>query len=157
MVISEVDKKIIRALQNDFPIVSEPYKAIAGEIGISEESLMQRLALMKERGVLRKMGAVLRHMDVGFKANALVVWVVPEEIMDEVAKKMCAHPAVTHCYDRNTAPNWPYNFYTMIHGDSEEYCAKLVKQLSDETGIKEYELQFTEKEWKKTSMKYYME
>ena len=57
MVISEVDKKIIRALQNDFPIVSEPYKAIAGEIGISEESLMQRLALMKETGVLRKMGA----------------------------------------------------------------------------------------------------
>ena len=154
---TETDKKIIRALQSDFPICSEPYKVIAEDIGISQEELLQRLEDMKKEGFLRKMGAVLRHVEVGFKANALVVWVVPPERMDEVAAKMCAHSEVTHCYDRNTAPDWPYNFYTMIHMDSKESCIEFARELSEETGIDQYELQFTEREWKKTSMQYFME
>lgn len=157
MSIAEVDKKIVKALQNDFPIVAEPYKEVARRIGISEESLLNRLQGMKEEGILRKMGAVLRHIEAGFKANALGVWVVPPEQMDEVAKKMCAHPEVTHCYDRNTAPDWPYNFYTMLHGETEEECRQVAQMLSQETGIEQYELQFTEKEWKKTSMQYFMD
>lgn len=157
MEFSDTDKRIVRALQSDFPICSEPYKKIAEDIGISEEALLHRLGEMKETGILRKMGAVLRHMEVGFKANALVVWVVPPERMDEVAVQMCAHPEVTHCYDRNTAPDWPYNFYTMIHMDTQESCIQFAKELSAETGISQYELQFTEKEWKKTSMKYFVE
>ena len=155
--IDDMDKQIIRALQGNFPIVSQPYKQIAEEIGIDEETLLRRLNSMKETGVLRKMGAVLRHLDVGYRANALGVWVVAPEHMDEVAEKMCDHPEVTHCYDRNTTPDWPYNFYTMLHGQTEKDCIELARQLSEETGIKDYQLQFTEKEWKKTSMKYFMD
>ena len=157
MSISEQDKKIVRALQSDFPICSEPYKEIAEKIGISQGELLQRLEEMKQEGILRKMGAVLRHVEVGYRANALIVWVVPPERMDEVAAKMCAHSEVTHCYDRNTAPDWPYNFYTMIHMETPESCIQFARELSEETGISQYELQFTEKEWKKTSMKYFME
>ena len=155
--IDDIDRQIVKALQNDFPIVSRPYKQIADNIGIDEDSLLKRLEAMRLSGVLRKMGAVLRHMDVGFKANALVVWVVPPDRMGEVAERMCSHPEVTHCYDRNTTPEWPYNFYTMIHGITEESGIELAKELSDETGITDYKLQFTEKEWKKTSMRYFSE
>ena len=117
---------------------------------------MARLRLMKEDGALRKMGAVLRHREVGFRANALGVWVVPEERMDQVAEIMCSHMAVTHCYDRNVMPDWPYNFYTMIHGTSREDCQQIAQDLAKETGISQYELLYTGREWKKTSMKYFV-
>ena len=108
MEITELDKKIVRAMQDELPLVAEPFKLIAEEIDSTEEEVLARLRLMKEDGALRKMGAVLRHREVGFRANALGVWVVPEERMDQVAEIMCSHMAVTHCYDRNVMPDWPY-------------------------------------------------
>lgn len=155
--LNEIDKKIVRAMQGDFPIVAEPYKQIAAEVGISEDELLQRLQKMKEMGAIRKMGAVLKHREIGFAANVLCVWVVPEERMDEVAKNMCSHMAVTHCYDRNTMPDWPYNFYTMIHGSSREECEKIAEQLAKENNLSQRHMLFTGKEWKKTSMKYFCE
>ena len=97
MEITELDKKIVRAMQDELPLVAEPFKLIAEEIDSTEEEVLARLRLMKEDGALRKMGAVLRHREVGFRANALGVWVVPEERMDQVAEIMCSHMAVTHC------------------------------------------------------------
>ena len=156
MEITELDKKIVRAMQDELPLVAEPFKLIAEEIDSTEEEVLARLRLMKEDGALRKMGAVLRHREVGFRANALGVWVVPEERMDQVAEIMCSHMAVTHCYDRNVMPDWPYNFYTMIHGTSREDCQQIAQDLAKETGISQYELIYTGREWKKTSMKYFV-
>ena len=156
MEITELDKKIVRAMQDELPLVAEPFKLIAEEIDSTEEEVLGRLQLMRASGALRKMGAVLKHREVGFKSNALCVWVVPEERMDEIAEIMCRHMAVTHCYDRNIMPGWPYNFYTMIHGTSREDCDSIAKQLSEETGIGEYTMLYTGREWKKTSMKYFM-
>ena len=156
MEITELDKKIIRAMQDELPLVAEPFKLIAEEIESTEEEVLERLNLMHKSGALRKMGAVLKHQEVGFRANALCVWVVPEKRMDEVAKIMCRHMAVTHCYDRNIMPGWPYNFYTMIHGTSRKECDSIARQLSEETGIEQYRMLYTGREWKKTSMKYFM-
>ena len=72
--ISELDRKIVRLLQGDFPLVAEPYKVLAAEIGITEEQLLARIAAMREEKKIRKMGAVLRHREVGFTANCLCVW-----------------------------------------------------------------------------------
>lgn len=156
MEITELDKKIVRAMQDELPLVAEPFKLIAEEIGSTEEEVLARLHLMQECGALRKMGAVLKHREVGFAANALCVWQVPDERMDEVAKIMCSHMAVTHCYDRNVTEDWKYNFYTMIHGSSREECEQIAQQLADEAGVKERQMLYTGKEWKKTSMKYYV-
>lgn len=156
MEITELDKKIVRAMQDELPLVAEPFKLIAEEIDATEEQVLARLRLMQADGALRKMGAVLKHREVGFRANALGVWIVPEERMNEVADIMCAHMAVTHCYDRNVTPDWPYNFYTMIHGTSREDCQQIAAVLSEETGISQYELLYTGREWKKTSMKYFV-
>lgn len=83
--ISALDKKIIRLLQGEFPLVAEPYKMLAEKIGITEEDLLARIASMREEKKIRKVGAVLRHREVGFTANALCVWDVPDAQMDEVA------------------------------------------------------------------------
>ena len=155
MELSDIDKKIIVAMQDQLPVVPEPVKAVAEGIGMTEELLLSRLQAMKEAGALRKLGAVLRHRQVGMKANVLCVWQVPEQRLGEVAEIMCSIPAVTHCYDRNTAPNWPYNFYTMIHGSSREECEAIANQLAQETGLTQYEMLFTGKEWKKPSMNYF--
>lgn len=155
--VSELDKQVIRALQGEFPLVPEPYKVLAEGIGISEELFLERVQAMSEDKKIRKMGAVLRHREVGFKANVLVAWVAPRERLDEIARQMAAHSAVTHCYDRNTAPGWPYNLYTMVHGCSREECERIAEDLGRETGLTEKAMLYSKHEWKKTSMKYFCE
>lgn len=153
---TELDKKIVRALQGDFPLVAEPYKAMADSIGISEELFLSRVKKLTEQKKIRKMGAVLRHREVGFAANVLVAWQVePPERLDEVAELMAKSPSVSHCYDRNTAPGWPYNLYTMIHGHSRQECEDIVSRLSAETGVDKRVMLYSKKEWKKTSMRYF--
>lgn len=155
--LTEIDKKIVRAMQGDFPIVAEPYKQIAADVGITEEELLNRLREFREDGTIRKFGAVLKHREVGFASNVLCVWVVPEERIDEVAKSMCSHMAVTHCYDRHTNEDWPYNFYTMIHAGSRDECELIAQELAEENKLSERIMLYTGKEWKKTSMRYFSE
>lgn len=155
--IEELDRKIIRLLQGEFPLVAEPYKALAEEIGITEEALLARIESMREEKKIRKMGAVLRHREVGFTSNCLCVWNVPDERVDEVGGRMAEHPRVSHCYDRNRTPDWPYNLYTMIHGYSREECEVIAAELAAAAGIEERCMLYTKKEWKKASMRYFME
>ena len=155
--ISILDKKIIRLLQGEFPLVAEPYKILAEKIGITEEDLLARIASMREEKKIRKVGAVLRHREVGFTANALCVWDVPDAQMDEVAHHMAEHPRVSHCYDRNREADWQYNLYTMIHGYSREECETIAAELAAATGIDDRRMLYTKREWKKTSMKYFIE
>ena len=153
----ELDKKIVRAMQEDFPLVREPYKEIAREIGISEELLLERLKAFRQDGRIRKMGAVLQHRTAGFAANVLCAWEVPAERMDEIAAAMSRHPAVSHCYDRNVEPGWPYNLYTMIHGHSRPECEAIAQELGDACGVSKRTMLYSVKEWRKTSMKYFCE
>lgn len=152
-----VDKKIIRAMQDEFPLVAEPYKEIAERIGVTESELLKRLQGYKENGQIRKMGAVLRHREVGFAANVLCAWEVPANRLAEIAAKMAESPAVSHCYDRNTMPDWPYNVYTMIHGHSREECEAIAAKLAAENQLTNRAMLFSVKEWKKTSMRYFTE
>ena len=155
--LDEIDRKITRAMQGDFPLVEEPYKEIAAKVGIGEEELLRRLRRLKENGQIRKMGAVLQHRAAGFTANALCAWVVPPERMDEIARCMCESPAVSHCYDRDTAEDWPYNIYTMIHARSRAECEEIAATLAAECGLSERVMLYSVKEWKKTSMRYFRE
>ena len=153
--ISAKDKAVIRALQGDFPLCEEPYKVLAEQAGMTEEEFIECVKNLSAEKKIRKMGAVLRHREAGFVANALCAWSVPTERLDEVAKEMVKNPAVSHCYDRNTAPNWNYNLYIMVHAKSREECEKIVKSLAISTGIEQFQILYTKKEWKKTSMKYF--
>lgn len=155
--LSEIDKKIIQVLQEDFPLSEEPYKILAEKVGISEEEFLRRVKNFVTENKIRKLGAVLQHRTAGFKSNALCVWEVPPDKLDEIAAIMSAHAAVSHCYDRTPAPNWNYNLYTMIHAKSREECDAIINELSKLTGITNFQALYSKKEWKKTAMKYFIE
>jgi len=153
--LTESDKKIILALQEDFPLCEEPYKVLAERAGMSEDEFLQRVNDFVRDKKIRKLGAVLRHQTAGFKSNALCAWCVPPEKLLDVAAIMTAHESVSHCYDRNPAPNWNYNLYTMIHAKSRAECDAVINELSKLTGITDFQALYSVKEWKKTSMKYF--
>lgn len=155
--LNNIDKKIIAAMQADFPLVKEPYKVIAKQLGITEAELLQRLKSYQASGKLRKMGTVLRHRQVGFAANALCVWQVNEELVHEAGIKLAAHASVTHCYSRLTSKSWPYNLYAMIHASSREECTKLAAEVAETAGLPQPIMLFSIREWKKTSMRYFTE
>jgi DNA-binding Lrp family transcriptional regulator len=153
--IDDVDKKVIRLIQGDLPLDLRPFAVLAVKAGISEEEFVQRVASLKKRGIIRRFGATLRHQEAGFSSNAMVAWIVPEERVEEVGKAMARFRAVTHCYQRKITKRWPYNLYTMIHGDDREECYEIAKKISRKAGIQDYILLFSEKEFKKTSMQYF--
>ncbi len=155
--LDSLDKKIIAVLQGDFPIVAEPYKELAAKIGISEQELLARLNTYYQSGQLRKMGAVLRHREVGYAANALCAWMVPESRLEEVGRLMSGYRAITHCYSRISQPEWPYNFYTMLHAHTRDECRAFADELAQAAGLDKYVLLFSTREWKKTSMNYFPE
>ena len=112
---------------------------------------------VREKRRIRKMGAVLQNRAAGFTANVVSEWVVPPESVDEIARCMCESPAVSHCYDRDTAEDWPYNVYTMIHAKSRDECEEIAAALAAECGLSERVMLYSVKEWKKTSMRYFCE
>ena len=157
MTLNSIDKAVIRALQGDFPLVAEPYKALAESVGLSQEEFLARVQRLAADKKIRKMGAVLRHREVGYGANALCAWIVPKERLDEVAANMSANMAVSHCYDRTTTDNWHYNLYTMIHAKSRDECEQIAEKLANDNNVHEKIMLYSKKEWKKTSMKYFCE
>ncbi len=153
--LDELDKKIIVIMQEDFPLVAEPYREIAERLGIHEDELLGRLKKYHQSGKIRKMGAVLRHREVGYAANALCAWIVPEERIVEIGKMLAKDAVVSHCYARISQPGWPYNFYTMLHAHTRKDCKVLAEDIAKRTGLQEYVMLFSTKEWKKISMQYF--
>lgn len=154
---SYLDKAIIRKLQEDLPLVPRPYEEIACELGITEEELLDKIKELKDKGVIRRFGASLNHRNVGIKGNGMVVWIVPEKELKRVSRIMVSFSEVTHCYERPTYPNWPYNVFTMIHGEDRKTCEKIVERISKVSGIKTYSILYSTEELKKSSMKYFIE
>jgi DNA-binding Lrp family transcriptional regulator len=153
--LSQLEKSVIASIQGDIPITPRPYLEIADKLGISEESLLQTLKDLCARGVIRRFGATLRHQKSGFEANAMTAWQVEEERIEEVGKIMASFREVSHCYRRNPTPQWPYNLYTMIHGQSEEACVRTARRIADKARVSTYTLLFSQLELKKTSMQYF--
>ena len=153
--LTELEKKIIASIQEDIPIISRPYHEISKKLKISEETLLKTLKNLCDRGVIRRFGATIRHQKSGFAANAMVAWIVDEKRVEKVGEKMSSFKEVSHCYRRNPTDEWPYNLYTMVHANSEDACRKIARTMSGETGVENYKLLFSQRELKKTSMKYF--
>ena len=152
--LNEKDKALLKCLQGDMPLVLEPYKKLAEEIGASEEEVLARLSQWMNKGVLRRVGAVLRHQQAGFTANAMIGWRVEEQESDRVGAVLAAHPAVTHCYLRKTPDDWPYNLFCMVHATDQEELEQAIKDLIRLTGIEDLKILRSVVELKKTSVKF---
>ncbi|NLA74311.1 MAG: Lrp/AsnC family transcriptional regulator [Deltaproteobacteria bacterium] len=153
--IDELDRKIIGFLQKDIPVDPAPYLIISKWLGVSEDEVLNRIRRMAEEGIIRRLGATLYHHKAGFRANAMVAWVIPEQKIDEAGNIMARFREVTHCYYRSPQKGWRYNLYTMIHGDTREECFRIAEKMAEKAGETDYSLLFSEKEFKKSSMEYY--
>lgn len=152
--LSELERRIISELQGDIPIVENPFSEISRRLGVEENRLIQVLESFRERGLLRRVGAVLDHYKVGYTCNVMVAWQVNPERVSYFARIASRYSQITHCYRRSAPEIFPYNVYTMIHGHSRRECESIIQEISSLTGTKEYKAYYTKKQYKKTSMKY---
>lgn len=155
--LTKMEKNIIRELQAGLPLVSRPFAQLGERFGLTEQQMMAKVNELKDKGYLRRIGAALRHHRVGYVANAMIVWRIPEDVVEQVGSRLASHPHVSHCYQRKTWPHWPYNFYTMIHRQTREECHQLAAEMAESIGINDYKLLFSTKELKKSSMVYFTE
>jgi DNA-binding Lrp family transcriptional regulator len=153
--LTDLEKKIIASIQEDMAITERPYLQISEKLGISEETLLETLQGLCDRGIIRRFGATLRHQKTGFNANAMAAWQVDEDRVEEVGSKMASFKQVSHCYRRNPTSSWPYNLYTMIHANNREACRQTARRMSRQADVENYALLFSRKELKKTSMVYF--
>jgi len=121
------DRRLLAAIQPGLPLVARPYADVAGRIGLTESEVIMRLNRLREIGVIRRFGVVVRHHEVGYGANAMVVWDVPDTQVRELGRCLAGFDFITLCYRRpRRLPQWRYNLYCMIHGrDREEVVANL--------------------------------
>jgi DNA-binding Lrp family transcriptional regulator len=153
----ELDIAVIRALQGDMPVVPEPYAPAAAAMGMPQEGLLDHLAGMQERGLLRRVAAILYHRRAGFSANGMGVWKVPDEQILDLGCRMAAFRGISHCYQRPTYPDWPYSVFTMAHGRSKEECDAVLDAIAAETGIQERATLYSSTEFKKIRLLYFTE
>jgi DNA-binding Lrp family transcriptional regulator len=153
---SEKEKELIKTLQQDLPLCPEPYRQIADCLGLKEEEVLETIGRWKDEGVIRRFGATVRHHEVGYQANCMVVWKLEDHSLhQETGKILSSFPQVSHCYCRPAFDCWPYTIYTMVHGGSREEIEKTVAEMSVAAGIIDCRKLYSVREWKKTSMKYF--
>jgi len=153
--LSDLELAVIRVVQEDLPNVERPFAAQAESIATDEQTLIDTIRSLKERKLMRRFAAVMNHRSAGFKANAMGVWAVPDNRLDEIGPQMATFSAVSHCYRRPTYDDWPYSVFTMVHGRSARDCEATIEAIRDETGVDEYCLLWSVKEYKKIRLRYF--
>ena len=145
----------LRELQEDIALEPTPYASMAERIGIEEGQILDMANAFIDDGLARRFAAVMHHRQAGFVANAMSVWQVPEDRIEEVGYEMAGFAAVSHCYQRPTYPDWPYNLFGMLHARTKEECEVAAHAIEDQTGIRERRMLYSTKEYKKIRVRYY--
>jgi DNA-binding Lrp family transcriptional regulator len=151
----ERDVAVIRATQGDMAVTSEPYMAPAQRLGMTVEDLLEHMRGMRERGLLRRVAAILYHRRAGFSANGMGVWKVPPERIMELGPRMAAFRGISHCYERPTYEDWPYSVFTMAHGRSKEECDAVLDAIAVQLGVHERATLYSSTEFKKIRLLYF--
>ncbi|SFV53166.1 Heme biosynthesis protein related to NirD and NirG / Heme biosynthesis protein related to NirL and NirH [hydrothermal vent metagenome] len=146
---------VIKELQKDIAVTSEPYKEATEKLGLDYNKFFGIANELKESGVMRRFATILNHRKAGFGANAMSVWSVPEEKGEEIGRQMAEFSAVSHCYLRPSYPNWPYNLFAMVHAKTQEECDTLIEEMAKESGLTEYGKLYSTVEFKKQRLVYF--
>ncbi|RCX22692.1 DNA-binding Lrp family transcriptional regulator [Fontibacillus phaseoli] len=147
----DIDLLLVRELQGELPFSPDPYGDIARRKGCTVDEVLLRLQRMRETGALKRVGAVLKHRNIGFSANGLFVGLLPEKHVDKAGQRLAGFSEVSHCYRRRPYPDWPYNLYAMIHGTSEEQVLQIVDHFVRNEAVEIYDTLFSIEELKKSS------
>lgn len=153
---TERDKEFVRELQKDLPVVRRPFLKMADNLNTTEQDIFSRLRHYEEIGVMRRYAAILRHRDAGFLANGMIVWKVPDDIIEDIGERLGAFPQVSHCYQRPAYPDWPYTVFSMIHCRTRDEASEIARTIQSQIGIEHYNILFSEREFKKSRVEYFV-
>jgi DNA-binding Lrp family transcriptional regulator len=136
MTITAEDRRLLAAIQNGLPLVSRPYAAIGAQVGLSEAEVIAALRGLRGQGVIKRFGVIVRHHELGYRANAMVVFDIPDEQVRAAGERLATLPFVTLCYRRpRRPPLWPYNLFCMIHGQDRAVVLEQIAQASAAAGL----------------------
>ena len=155
--LNELDRQLVLATQGGLPIVPAPYAKVAAELGVSEALVMERLRAMLASGRIRRIALVPNHYRLGYVANGMSVWDIPDAYIREVGQAMGRMPAVSHCYHRpRHGEAWPYNLFAMVHGHSREEVEQRVAEMARQLGERQrgHDILFSTRILKKTGMRF---
>ena len=152
--LSKLERRVINALQEDLPLSNNPFLNFAEVLNIRVDDLLGHCRSLLRRGVIRRYGASINHYKAGYRANAMTCWKVPINRVETVAAGIISLRQVSHCYERATNSSWSYNLYAMIHGSSKMVCMETVNRIHDGSGISDFAVLFSTREFKKTRIKY---
>lgn len=154
--IDATDRAIIVATQQGLPLVPRPYHAIAEQLNLTAEDVMARMRRLLDTGVIRRIGVVPNHYAIGYRANGMTVWDVPDDVVDELGERIGKLDFVTHCYRRpRHLPDWRYNLFAMVHGKSRDDVASQIAQLKEVLGshVRAHDVLFSTRILKKTGLR----
>jgi DNA-binding Lrp family transcriptional regulator len=148
----------VRALQRDLAVTPTPFLDLAAELGMPFAELRSMHDAFLASGRMRRFAAVLHHRKAGFGANAMGVWAGPQDdpaALERLGVLMAGFRAVSHCYERPSYPDWPYNLFTMVHGKSEADCEQTLAAIAEATGLTAWQALYSSKEYKKVRVRYF--
>ena len=155
-VIDAIDRAIVVATQQGLPLVARPYEAIAAQLNLDAGEVMARMRRMQESGVIRRIGVVPNHYAIGYRANGMTVWDVPDEHVDALGEQVGRLEFVTHSYRRpRRLPQWPYNLFAMVHGHTREEVQVQIAQIKALLGdhVRAHDVLYSTKILKKTGLR----
>ena len=147
-------RELLKQLQGDLPVEKRPFRAVAARAGIDEQAALDTIRDCLREGTIRKFGAVLKHQKAGVTRNAMVVWAVPPDRVEEAGAVFASCREITHCYERRPSFEGRYNLFTMIHGTGGT-LENLIAALAGRVGVADYRVLHSEEEFKKSSMEYF--
>lgn len=148
------EKKAARVLQHDMPLTSRPFMAIAATCGMTGAQLLSLLKKLSDNGILRKIGAILRHQKAGYHKNALVMWSIPPDAMDDAGRSFASLSFISHCYERKPAFQNKYNLFTMLHAQNDD-ISPLLNTMTQLIDNRDFLILESLQEYKKTSPEYF--
>ncbi|MFQ5837395.1 MAG: Lrp/AsnC family transcriptional regulator [Thermoplasmata archaeon] len=152
MELDDLDRRILDEYYYGIPVEPHPFRGLAKRLETSEGKVLRRIERMLDKRILKKFGASLGHRKVGYSANCMVVWKIPEDKVELAGKVMASYREISHAYERRTIPGkWEHNMFCMIHAPDREKVERIVKEIEERTGIHDYKLLYSTRELKKTT------
>jgi DNA-binding Lrp family transcriptional regulator len=155
--IDELDYQLIGAVQQGLPITPRPYATIADRLGMDEQEVIGRLQRLKDQGLIKRWGVVVKHRQLGYSANAMIVLDVPDQLVAEIGRQISRQSFVNLCYQRpRQGTVWPYNLYCMIHGKCRDTVLSQWTKLVESCGLSDfgYEILFSRRCFKQRGALY---
>jgi DNA-binding Lrp family transcriptional regulator len=135
------DFELLTEIQLGLPISPRPYHDIGLALGMTEAEVIERLTVLKQTGLIKRLGIIVKHRQLGYRANAMIVWNIPDALVKALGDRISRSSFVTLCYQRPRTSEWPYNLYCMIHGKDRDTVLQQLEQLSSDCNLDQFDQQ----------------